>query len=204
MGAGSNNFVRATVLAGLLVGSCVAQTINPNQIRPSATPNQVLTTVSGNTVWSTPTFSGTVTDFLAPAGGWPSWFVPSVATSTSTPTLTITLSAIPNSALAHSATTVNSQTCTLGSTCTIPGTITAFTTTGSSGAATFSGGTLNIPVYSGAGSTLWNAIGNPSGNTSIIMGLTNTLFTWGSATGSGDMFRKTDSASNTGTGILDH
>ena len=48
------------------------------------------------------------------------------------------------------------------------------------------------------------AIGNPSGNTSIIMGLTNTLFTWGSATGSGDMFRKTDSASNTGTGILDH
>lgn len=34
--------------------------------------------------------SGTVTQFIAMTGSWPVWFVPSVATSTTTPTLSIT------------------------------------------------------------------------------------------------------------------
>lgn len=63
---------------------------------------------------------GSVTNFIASSGSWPTWLVPSVATSTTTPTLSVSASAIPNSALANSATTVNGQTCTLGSTCTIP------------------------------------------------------------------------------------
>jgi hypothetical protein len=60
---------------------------------------------------------GSVTNFLT--GTWPSYLTPSVATSTTTPTLSVSASAIPNSALANAATTVNGQTCTLGSTCTI-------------------------------------------------------------------------------------
>jgi fibronectin-binding autotransporter adhesin len=62
---------------------------------------------------------GSVTNFIANSGSWPTWLVPSVATSTTTPTLSVSASAIPNSALANASTTVNGQTCTLGSTCTI-------------------------------------------------------------------------------------
>jgi hypothetical protein len=63
---------------------------------------------------------GSVENFVAASGSWPIWLVPSVATSTTTPTLSVSASAIPNAALANAATTVNGQTCTLGSTCTIP------------------------------------------------------------------------------------
>lgn len=45
------------------------------------------------------TGAGTVTNFIANSSAWPSWLVPSVATSTTTPTLSVTASAIPNSAL---------------------------------------------------------------------------------------------------------
>jgi hypothetical protein len=67
------------------------------------------------------TGSGTVTNFAAPSGSWPYWLVPMVTNSTSTPSLTVSASAIPTGALAFPSTTVNGQTCTLGSTCTIPG-----------------------------------------------------------------------------------
>ena len=56
-------------------------------------------TVTGS--WPNYTISGaggTVTSFTANAGSWPSWFVPSVSNSTSTPTLTITTHTIPISA----------------------------------------------------------------------------------------------------------
>jgi hypothetical protein len=62
---------------------------------------------------------GTVTNFAASAGGWPSWLVPTVSNSASTPSLSVAASAIPNSALASSSTTVNGQTCALGSSCAI-------------------------------------------------------------------------------------
>ena len=60
---------------------------------------------------------GSVTNVIA--GTLPSWLGLTVATSTTTPTLNFTASAIPNSSLANASTTVNGQTCTLGSTCTI-------------------------------------------------------------------------------------
>ena len=66
--------------------------------------------------------SGSVTNFIAATGSWPTWLVPSVATSTTTPTLSVTASPIPNSALANAAITINSVTCTLGSTCSVSGT----------------------------------------------------------------------------------
>lgn len=66
--------------------------------------------------------SGTVTNFIAATGSWPTWLVPSVATSTTTPTLLVAASAIPNSALANPSITINSVTCTLGSSCSVTGT----------------------------------------------------------------------------------
>ena len=66
-----------------------------------------------------PAGTGTVTSFAAPSAGWPSWLVPSVSTATTTPSLTLSLSAIPNAALANTSTTVNGQPCVLGSTCSI-------------------------------------------------------------------------------------
>jgi len=81
---------------------------------------------------------GSVTNFVASSGSWPTWLVPSVATSTTTPTLSVSASAIPNSALANAATTVNGQTCTLGSTCTI--------TVGTGTVTNFSAGTLS-PLF---------------------------------------------------------
>jgi hypothetical protein len=63
---------------------------------------------------------GTVTSFAASAGSWPSWLVPSVTSSASMPSLSVAANAIPNSALASSSTTVNGQTCALGSSCAIP------------------------------------------------------------------------------------
>ena len=48
-------------LSLLLAASAAAQTFNVNQIRPSTTNGQVITTVTGHTVWATPsTGSGTV------------------------------------------------------------------------------------------------------------------------------------------------
>lgn len=66
--------------------------------------------------------SGSVTNFIASSGSWPTWLVPSVATSTTTPTLSVAASAIPNSALANASITVNGTTCTLGSSCSVTGT----------------------------------------------------------------------------------
>lgn len=44
--------------------------------------------------------AGTVTSFTAPSASWPSWLVPTVTNSTTTPSLTVVASAIPNSSLA--------------------------------------------------------------------------------------------------------
>jgi hypothetical protein len=93
------------------------------------------------------TGSGTVTNFAAPSGSWPYWLVPMVTNSTSTPSLTVSASAIPTGALAFPSTTVNGQTCTLGSTCTIP------TSTYSLGG-TVSGSNISFGPGAGTGPTL--------------------------------------------------
>lgn len=55
----------------------------------------------------------------------------------------------------------------------------------------------------GGGSTAWSAIGNPTGNLALTMGADTSTFTYNAATGSGtDMFKLTDTTSNTGTGNL--
>ena len=52
-------------------------------------------------------------------GTWPAWLTPSVANSSTTPTLSVAASAIPNSALASSSVTIDGTSCTLGSSCTV-------------------------------------------------------------------------------------
>ena len=44
--------------------------------------------------------AGTVTSFAAPSGSWPSWLTPTVTNPTTTPSLAVAASAIPNAALA--------------------------------------------------------------------------------------------------------
>ena len=51
-------------------------------------------------VCSNTTAGGSVTSFSAPSGSWPSWLVPTVTSPTTTPSLAVAASAIPNSALA--------------------------------------------------------------------------------------------------------
>ena len=54
----------------------------------------------------------------------------------------------------------------------------------------------------GAAGTAWSSLTSPSGNLAISMGADTTTFTWGNATGAAtDMFKITDTASNTGTGF---
>lgn len=74
-------------------------------------------TLSGTTLNVPQYAGGSVTSFAAPSASWPTWLVPTVTNPTTTPSLAVAASAIPNAALANSSTTVNGTTCTLGSTC---------------------------------------------------------------------------------------
>ncbi len=68
------------------------------------------------TAWVTGagTAGGTVSSFIASPGNWPSWLAPSVTNATSNPSLSVTASAIPNSALANPTITLGTTTLTLG------------------------------------------------------------------------------------------
>lgn len=59
-------------------------------------------------------------------------------------------------------------------------------------------------VCGSGGSTAWSALTNPSTNLALTMGSNTTTFTFGATTGSADLFKWTDTASNTGTGIIGH
>jgi hypothetical protein len=146
--------------------------------------------------------AGTVTSFAAPSVSWPTWLVPTVTNSTTTPSLAVAASAIPNSALANAATTVNGQTCTLGSTCTIStgsGTVTSFSagnlsplfTTSVATATTTPALTFSL-TNAAAGTVFGNATGSaagPSFSTSEVLGTTgqsstSTLTMYGSTASS--------------------
>lgn len=103
--------------------------------------------------WCSGSGTGTVTSFSAPSASWPSWLVPTVTNSTSTPSLAVTSSGIPTSALSYAYTTVNGTTCTLGSTCTITaaaGTLTGSTlASGVTGSSLASVGTITSGTWQG-------------------------------------------------------
>jgi pectate lyase-like protein len=56
----------------------------------------------------------------------------------------------------------------------------------------------------GCGGGAWSSLTNPTGNLPLSMGSYTSTFTSGAGTGSGDLWKWTDTASNTGTGILGH
>jgi hypothetical protein len=89
---------------------------------------------AGTYVWQAlSSGSGTVTTFAAPSGSWPAWLVPTVNTATTTPSLAVAASAIPNSALANpfSLSSLNSTTgATFGSSGTLDGVQFGLTTPG--------------------------------------------------------------------------
>src|SRR5215472_4831495 len=109
--------------------------------------------------------SGTVTSFAAPSASWPTWLVPTVTNPTTTPSLAVAASPIPNAALANASTTVNGQTCTLGSTCTIT---TSFP----------SGITNQLLYYASSGTTLTPLnLGSNLSITSATLNAANPTFT---------------------------
>lgn len=125
----------AANLSGGALGSIPYQTLSgTTAFLPgnTTTSTLVLCQTGTGTVSAAPTWcagTGSLTSFSAPSSSWPSWLVPTVTNSTTTPSLAVAASAIPNSALANPATTVNGQTCTLGSPCTV--TVAAGSLTGS-------------------------------------------------------------------------
>lgn len=70
--------------------------------------------VISNTGSSCVASGGTVTAFSAPTGSWPTWLVPSVTNSTTTPSLSVAAGPIPNSALQNASLTLGSTILTLG------------------------------------------------------------------------------------------
>jgi len=53
-----------------------------------------------------------------------------------------------------------------------------------------------------ATSTLWSGLGDPTGNLGLTMGSNTSTFTFNATTGSSDLFKITDTSSNSGTGAL--
>lgn len=103
---------------------------------------------------------GGVSSFSAPSASWPTWLVPTVTNPTTTPSLGVAASTIPVSAGGTGTTTPGLV---AGTNITVTGTwpnqtinstgggaVSSLTTTGTTGAATLSGGVLNIPQYQGA------------------------------------------------------
>jgi hypothetical protein len=136
--------------------------------------------------------SGTVTTFSA--GSLSPLFTTSVATATTTPALTFTLSnAAANTVFGNFTGAAAGPTFAAVPSC----------STSTSALIWTSGTGLGCHTIS-ASSVAWSAITVPTTSLSLSMASNSTVFGFGAATGSSDMFLWNDSASNTGTGILGH
>ena len=62
--------------------------------------------------------------------------------------------------------------------------------------------TTDAGCGAGGGSPTWSSIIDPTGNLALIMASTTSTFTWGSDTGSNNLFNFNDTTGNTGTGTL--
>jgi hypothetical protein len=175
----------------------------------------LIATSAGTAAWSA--FSGgSVTSFAAPSGSWPSWLVPTVTNASSTPSLAVAASAIPNSALANSSTTINGSTCALGGSCTVPSAQFSTLVGGTnSSAQTFTVGSTSAMTYSGSGTINASHLGGVAANLFPVTNSTNT-FTGGqnafiaSGTGNGVIlsaggaFLNSSSASDVGGTIINY
>ena len=59
-------------------------------------------------------------------------------------------------------------------------------------------------MLANAGISNWSALGNPAADLALTMAAYTSTFTYNAATGTSDLFALTDTASNTGTGIMTH
>ncbi len=104
---------------GIVVAPSIAATASASSFASGTTIGGVLPCLQNGTNCPTGTGSGTAGVTSIAMGTWPSWLTPSVTNATTAPSLAVAASAIPNTALANSATTVNGTSCALGGTCTI-------------------------------------------------------------------------------------
>jgi hypothetical protein len=107
-------------LSGNLAASSIKATAAASAFAAGSTVGGILPCLQNGTNCPAGGSGGTGTLTSVAVGTWPSWLTPTVTNATTSPTIAVTASSIPNGALASSATTVNGQTCTLGSTCTVP------------------------------------------------------------------------------------
>jgi hypothetical protein len=86
----------------------------------------------------------------------------------------------------------------------IAGTLSAGTNVTITGAGTIASPYVINSTGGGGGSSVWSSLTNPTGNLALTMAANTSTWTFNAATGSSDMMKITDTASNTGTGTLFH
>jgi len=104
---------------GPVIAPSIVATASASAFASGTTIAGILPCLQNGTNCPTGTGSGGAGVTSVATGMWPSWLTPSVTNATTTPSVAVVASAIPNAALANSATTVNGQTCTLGSACSV-------------------------------------------------------------------------------------
>lgn len=104
---------------GSLSTPSIAATSAPSSFATGTTIGGVLPCLQNGSNCPASSDGGTGSVTSVAMGTWPSWLSATVTNSSTTPTVSVTASAIPNGALANSSTTINGQSCSLGGSCTI-------------------------------------------------------------------------------------
>ena len=102
---------------GPVIAPSIAATVSASAFASGTTIGGILPCLQNGT--NCPAGSGAAGVTSVATGAWPSWLSPSVTNATTTPSVAVVASAIPNAALANSSTTVNGTSCALGGSCTI-------------------------------------------------------------------------------------
>ena len=121
-GGGKLGFSPATgtySFGGPITAPSVSATIVASAFAAGTTVGGILPCLQNGTNCPAGSGGGTAGVTSVGTGTWPGWLTPSVSNATTTPSLGVVASAIPNAALANSATTVNGQTCALGAACSV-------------------------------------------------------------------------------------
>ena len=141
---------------GALVAPSIAATGWASAFASGTTIGGILPCLQNGTNCAAGGGAAGVTSFAT--GAWPSWLTPSVTNATTTPSIAVAASAIPNAALANSVTTVNGQACALGSSCSVPIAFTQVT------------GTLGAGQLPAATASTQGAVQLPSGAATNLLG----------------------------------
>jgi hypothetical protein len=158
-GGGSLRFSPAAgsfSFGGPVIAPSIAAVVSASAFAAGTSIGGILPCLQNGT--NCPAGSGTAGVTSVATGTWPSWLTPSVTNATTTPSVAVVASAIPNAALANSATTINGQACALGSSCSV--TIASTQMTGTMGA-------TQLPA---ATTSAQGAVQLPSGAATNVLG----------------------------------